>query len=147
MHVTHSVHISRPVVECEAALAEAAPSWFPRMNAEKSSSVGPKVAGLPLRKRVEVELGTPMKAGDWTNVPVTWKATGPQALFPVMSGRIELVPVEKNVTRLTVSGMYEPPLGKVGEQLDNALMHNVAEGTVKDLAESIAEKLSRPASR
>jgi hypothetical protein len=39
--------------------------------------------------------------------------------------------------------MYEPPLGKLGEQLDRAVMHNVAEKTVKDLAESIAEKLSR----
>jgi hypothetical protein len=43
--------------------------------------------------------------------------------------------------------MYEPPLGKVGEQLDKAVMHNVAEGTVKELAETIAERLNRAASR
>ncbi len=143
MHVQHTVHINRPVNECEAALAEAAPSWFPRLKANKKTSVGMKVSGVPLRKGVTVEIGKPMKAGDWTNVPLTWKATRLQALFPEMTGRVELVPVEKDVTRLTVSGMYEPPLGGLGRQLDETLMHNVAEGTVKDLAEAIAKELSR----
>jgi len=141
MHVIHSVHINRPLSECESALAESAQRWFPRMNAKSSSSVGPKVAGVPLRKRVTVHLGSPMKVGDWTNLPVTWKATGPEPLFPVMTGRVELVPVDKKVTRLTVSGMYEPPLGPVGKKLDEALMHRVAEATVRELAESIAERL------
>jgi hypothetical protein len=95
-----------------------------------------------VRKRVTIELGEPIKAGDWTNVPVAWKATGAKPLFPVMTGRIELVPVEKAVTRLSVSGMYEPPLGRLGQQLDEAVMHKVAEATVKDLAESIAKRLS-----
>jgi len=142
MHIQHSVHINRPVKDCAAALAEAATSWFPRLKADKKTSVGMKVAGVPLRKGVTVEIGDPENAGDWTNVPLTWKATGLQALFPEMSGRVELVPVEKDVTRLTVSGMYEPPLGALGKQLDTALMHNVAEGTVKDLAEAIAKELS-----
>jgi carbon monoxide dehydrogenase subunit G len=60
----------------------------------------------------------------------------------MMTGRIELAPVDKDVTRLTVSGMYEAPLGRVGRQLDEALMHKVAEGTVHELAESIAERLA-----
>ena len=141
MHVIHSVHINRPLSECESGLAESAQTWFPRLNAKSSSSVGPKVAGVPLRKRVTVHVGDPMKAGDWTNLPVTWKATGPQPLFPVMTGRVELIPVDKKVTRLTVSGMYEPPLGRVGKQLDDALMHRVAEATVRELAESIAGRL------
>ena len=142
MHIQHSVHVNRPIGECEAILAQSGSSWFPRLDAKSSASVGPRVAGIPVRKRVTVELGEPMKAGDWTNVPVTWKATGAQPLFPDMNGRIELIPVEKSVTRLNVSGMYEPPLGKLGRHLDEAVMHKVAEATVKDLAESIAKKLS-----
>ena len=142
MHVSHSVRVNRPVKEVEAALARGAAAWFPRLKADARSSVGVKIAGVPLRKGVAVEIGKPMKAGDWTNVPVTWKATGPKVLFPEMTGRIELIPLERGVTRLTVSGMYEPPLGRLGEELDHALMHNVAEGTVKELAESISKKLS-----
>jgi hypothetical protein len=99
------------------------------------------VAGLPLRKRVTVEAGEPVKAGSWTEMPLTWKASFPEKLFPVMEGRVELAPVDGLVTRLTVSGMYDPPLGRVGRQLDEALMHRVAEATVKELAESIAERL------
>jgi hypothetical protein len=49
--------------------------------------------------------------------------------------------VDARVTRLTVSGMYEPPPGQVGKRIDEALMHNVAQATVKELAESIARRL------
>jgi hypothetical protein len=49
--------------------------------------------------------------------------------------------VDGRITRLTVSGMYEAPLGRVGKELDDALMHRVAEATVKELAESIAKQL------
>jgi len=39
--------------------------------------------------------------------------------------------------------MYEPPLGRLGEELNAAVMHKVAERTVRELAESIAQKLNR----
>jgi hypothetical protein len=39
--------------------------------------------------------------------------------------------------------MYEPPLGKLGAQLDEAVLHNVAEGTVKELAQLIADRLGK----
>jgi hypothetical protein len=58
-----------------------------------------------------------------------------------MNGKVDVSPVSKDETRLTVSGMYEPPLGRIGEQIDQVLMHNVAEGTVKELAEQIAGRL------
>jgi carbon monoxide dehydrogenase subunit G len=58
-----------------------------------------------------------------------------------MTGKIEVAASGKDETRVTVSGMYEPPQGKLGEQLDEALMHNVAEATVKELAEQIAQRL------
>ena len=85
MHVQHSVHINRPIEESSSALAEAAPAWFPRLNARSRASVGVKVAGIPVRKRVTVTLGEPARAGDWTNVSVTWKATGPEMFFPFAS--------------------------------------------------------------
>ena len=86
-------------------------------------------------------------AGHWTEIPVTWRATFPQKLFPVLVGKVELAPIDPGVTRLTVSGVYQPPLGKIGEQLNDVLMHNVAEGTVKDLAESIAQRVDGEALR
>jgi hypothetical protein len=142
MYVQHSVHIERPVKEVSEALMDGPSKWFPRMGGKRNvSKVGLHVAGVPVRKKVEVEIGEPVRTSTWAVVPVTWKATFPEKLFPEMTGKIEVAPVTKDETRLTVSGMYEPPLGKLGEQLDEALMHNVAQATVKELAESIAEKL------
>jgi hypothetical protein len=136
VHVQHSVHIMQPIKVVSAALLDTPSKWFPK-------SVGIHVAGIPVRKKVTVEFGEPVKTTTWAVIPISWKPTFGQTFLPVMSGKVDVTPVSKDETRLTVSGMYEPPLGKLGEQLDEALMHNVAEGTVKELAEQIAERLGK----
>jgi hypothetical protein len=141
MYIEHSVHVDHPIKACSDALMEGPRKWFPRTGQKNVSKVGVHVAGVPIRKRVTVEIGDPVKTSTWAVVPLTWKATFPQKLFPEMTGKVELSPSDKEVTRLTVSGMYEPPLGGLGRQLDQAVMHNVAEATVKELAESIAQRL------
>jgi hypothetical protein len=139
--VQHTVHLEHSVKACTDALMEGPPKWFPHKDEKNVASVGLHVAGVPVRKRVVVELGEPVQMATWTEIPLTWKATFLSRLFPTMTGKIELAPTDREVTRLTVSGMYQPPLGRLGEQLDEAVMHNVAEGTVKELAESIALRL------
>lgn len=141
MFVQHSVHINRPAADCARALETGPRTWFPHLTGAGRSDVGLRVAGISVRKRVTVELGEPERKGGWTNVPITWKATFPEQLFPVLTGRLELTPVETNVTRLTLSGMYEPPLGKLGGLIDEALMHSVADATVREVAESVARQL------
>jgi len=143
MYVEHSVHVDHPIRACSDALLDGPRKWFPRIGDKNVTRVGVHVAGVPIRKRVAVELGEPVKTSTWTVIPLTWKATFPEKLFPEMTGKIELSPSDTDVTRLTVSGMYEPPLGSLGRQLDQALMHNVADATVKELAESIAARLEK----
>jgi hypothetical protein len=134
MHVQHSVHIQRPVKQVSDALLASPSKWFPK-------SVGVHVAGIPVRKKVNVEFGEAVRTSTWAVIPISWKPTFGRKLIPMMSGKVDVSPVSTDETRLTVSGMYEPPLGRLGEQLDEALMHNVAEGTVKELAELIAQRL------
>jgi hypothetical protein len=134
MHVQHSVHIQRPIKQVSDALLTSPSKWFPK-------SVGVHVAGIPVRKKVKVEFGEPVKTSTWAVIPISWKPTFGRKLLPVMNGKVDVSPVSPDETRLTVSGMYEPPLGLLGEQLDEALMHNVAEGTVKELAELIAQRV------
>ncbi len=141
MYVQHSVHVDRPIDECVQLLERGPRTWFPRLRGDGKSDVGLRVAGVTIRKRVTVQLGEPEDRGQWTNVPVSWKATFPERLFPVLTGRLEVVPVDRQETRLTVSGMYEPPLGRLGALIDDAVMHSVAEATVRELTESIAEQL------
>jgi hypothetical protein len=42
--------------------------------------------------------------------------------------------------------MYQPPLGKLGEQLDETVMQGIAEATVKELAEAIAKRIEKAVS-
>jgi len=139
MFVQHSVHINGSFEVCSARLARDPKSWFPHLGDQATYTVGPRIAGVPFKKRVHVEAGEPVKLGDWIEVPVTWRATYITGLFPVMVGKVELVAVDLDVTRLTVCGMYEPPLGRFGKHVDDALLHRVAEATVKELAEAIAK--------
>jgi hypothetical protein len=123
------------------ALARGLSEWFPRLEEPSLAAVGPQVAGIGIRKKVAVEFGEPMAAGSLTEVPLTWKATSVHLLFPVMTGKVELAPVDSCVTRLTVCGMYQLPLGNLGKHVDEAFMHKVAEATVRDLAVRIAKRL------
>jgi hypothetical protein len=134
MHVKHSLHIKRPVQDVSSALLASPSKLFPR-------SVGLHIAGIPVQKRVHLLIGEPERTSTWAAIPIWWQPTSGRMLFPVMNGKVEVAPSGKDETRLTVSGMYEPPLGKLGEELDKAVMHRVAEGTVKELAEVIAKKL------
>jgi hypothetical protein len=145
VHVEHSIQIQRPVKELSSTLVEGPGRWFPRLRQDNSASVGIHVAGLPLRKRVRVEFGESARTSTWAVVPITWRATFPQALFPVMTGKVSLSPVSQGKSRLSVSGMYEPPLGRLGEELNEAVMRKVAKATVKEMAQHIAERLERAA--
>lgn len=141
MFIRHSVHIGKPVASCTEVLMSGPKKWFPRLGSKSVGTVGMHVAGIPVHKRVTVELGEPVTTSTWTVIPLNWKATFPERLFPTMTGRIELAPVDKGTTRLTVSGMYSPPLGRLGQQIEETLMRGVAKATVKELAESIAKRL------
>jgi hypothetical protein len=145
MYVQHTVHIKHPIKVVSATLLKGPSEWFPGLDDKNVSTIGLHVAGVPMRKKVAVEIGKAVKTSTWAVRPITWKATFPVKVFPEMTGKIELTASGKDETRLTVSGMYEPPLGKLGGQLDEALMHSVAEGTVRELAESIAERLEKAA--
>ena len=143
MYIQHSIHIDHPVKACTEVLMSGPSKWFPDLSGKNVGSVGMHVAGVPVHKRVTVELGEPVKTSTWMVIPLAWKATFAEKLFPAMTGKIELAPVDKSETRLTVSGMYQPPLGRLGQQIDEAVMHNVAQATVKELAESIAQRLNK----
>jgi hypothetical protein len=143
VHVEHSLRIDHPAKQLSASLVEGPATWFPRLKRDNVASVGLHVAGIPVRKKVVVEFGEPARTSTWAVVPVTWRATFPERLFPVMTGKVSLSPIGKDETRLTVSGVYEPPLGKLGEELNKTVMRTVARATVKELAQQIAERLAK----
>ena len=134
----HSVHIHHPIRAVSAALARGFREWFPDLDGASPPAGGQRVVEIGIQKKLSVEFGEPVAAGSWTEVPISWKAASVHELFPIMTGKVEVAPVDGRNTQLTVCGTYQPPLDRLGKYLDDALMHKVAEATVKDLAESLA---------
>ncbi len=104
--------------------------------------VGP-LRGLPmLSKTVSLEVGAPLRRGDVTIVPLTWKATATPGLFPVLSADLEIAPLDPDLTQLTIQGRYEPPLGALGRRIDRLLMHRVAEASVRAFLNRLVSSLA-----
>lgn len=138
VRLQHEVEIPLPIGRLTSTLTAEPEQWFPR-------GVGIRVAGIPLRKRVDVEFGAVVKTATWAVVEFNWRATFAEKLFPTMRGTVTLTASGAEATKLTVSGQYEPPLGKLGEGLNESVMHAVAERTVKELTERVARRLEEPA--
>src|SRR5580700_93683 len=104
--------------------------------------VGP-LAGLPmLSRRVRLDVGVPLRRGDVTVVPLTWKPTAAPGLFPVLSADLEIAPLDPDLTQLTIQGRYEPPLGALGRRIDRLLMHRVAEASVRAFLNRLVSSLA-----
>ena len=89
-------------------------------------------------KAVHLDLGTPMRSSAETTVPMVWSATGTPGLFPRLEGDLVISSVGSDLTHLALRGSYRPPLGPVGRVLDRALLHRVAEASVKRFVDRLA---------
>jgi hypothetical protein len=136
--VQHSVHIDCPIEAVSSTLTKGPREWFSRL---EGAAVGQRVVAARIRAKVAVKVGEPVVAGGRTELPISWQAAYIQKLFPLMTGKVELAPFGAHITKLTVCGSYEPLVGSLGKQFDDALMRDVADATVKELAESIAKRL------
>jgi hypothetical protein len=77
--------------------------------------------------------------------PVHWTASGANLLFPELQADLVLTKQGSRKTSLTLRGTYRPPLGVLGRLADRAGLHLVAEATVKNWMDRLAEALSSPA--
>jgi hypothetical protein len=102
------------------------------------------VAGLS--KLVQVQVRELARTDTSAGLAIRWEATGPGGrLFPVLDADIRLAPDGERVTSLTIAGSYRPPLGALGEALDRAMLHRVADATIRSfLAEVAAQIGGRP---
>lgn len=97
-----------------------------------------RLDGAPVAKTVRLEVGEPMRGQSETTIPLIWEATGTPGLFPRMEADLVLSALGEEVTHLALRGTYRPPLGRIGEMLDRALLHRVAELSVKRFVDRVA---------
>lgn len=142
------VELELPIAEVEQALLRTPAEWIPGLasSAEEHgdqllAEVGFPVSRLQVSKRVGVELGPPVRTPGRTWLPLTWRATGPRGIFPTLEAELEVAALGPHLTQLGLSARYKPPFGLVGESLDRALLHRVAEATIRDFVERVAAAL------
>lgn len=103
--------------------------------------IGPTWVGGRVTREVEVTIGLTRERGEALVVPIVWTATGLAAMFPMLNGDLELAPLGSQRCRLTLAASYLPPFGDVGRALDHALLHRVAQSTVRSFLARVATSL------
>jgi len=89
----------------------------------------------------------PLQVPGRTVLPVRWSTGAEHSPLPAMEGDLELAPFGPDASHLAMSGRYTPPYGALGEALDRALLHRVAEATARDFVQRVAARIRESAAR
>ncbi|MDA8063515.1 MAG: hypothetical protein M0T80_14010 [Actinomycetota bacterium] len=112
------------------------------------AKVGPGHTPEVLRRTVELSVGPVRHNADTTLIALSWEADGTLgALFPNFDADLEVAPLGPGMTELSLRGRYDPPGGRIGRSIDRAVLHRIAESTVRALLESVAARLERSTPR
>jgi hypothetical protein len=60
---------------------------------------------------------------------------------------LEVAALAPGRTQLAMSARYDPPLGVVGKMIDRTILYRVAEATIKDFLDTLADALLLEAGR
>jgi hypothetical protein len=148
MFVEYTTKVDSGLAQVENELDEvraSLQSWADvayREGEQLRSRVGPSER---LARDVDLEIGIPEIHSSGVVYPVHWTASGANLLFPELQADLVLTKQGSRKTSLTLRGTYRPPLGVLGRLADRAGLHLVAEATVKNWMDRLAEALSSPA--
>jgi len=108
--------------------------------------VGPLGTAPGMSRLVKVQFRDMVIHEDSAVWAMRWEAAGTTgALFPVLDADISLTAAGDAATVLVVRGAYRPPLGNVGAALNRAVMHRIAEATIRAFAQQIGDAIVNPA--
>lgn len=105
-----------------------------RSGEELRSRVGP---GGPVAKEIVISLDPPTMSRRGVVIPLRWRATGAEALFPSLDGELVVEPVDEDSCTLRLRATYRPPLGPLGGFVDRILLTRLARATVENWMERI----------
>ena len=146
LYVTHRAHIDAD--RARAAFAEL--SWLGRPVHGAPDAEWRRIAtdlelpvrdgsGPAVRKSALIDVGAVQEAANGLHVPVAWRSASLTPLFPVFDGHLE-------ITRsgLALAGRYAPPLGRVGQLIDQSLLNFVATRTAQAFLARVARQGREP---
>ncbi len=141
MFVEYDVTVGRPYSEAGRRLLAGIAGWEDlggaayRRGEDLKSRVGPL---RPLAKEVIVAVGKPNLSRHRLSLPVTWRATGAESLFPRLDGQLEMSPLGEDSSRLRLLASYRPPMGAIGAVVDRVMLAGLARATVADWVDRVA---------
>lgn len=107
--------------------------------------VGPLGTVPGASRLVRVQFVNLTQAGNTAGLGLRWEVSGPGGgLFPVLDADIMLHAAGPELTSLTIAGSYRPPLGTLGAALDHAILHRVADATIRNFIGRVAAGLTDP---
>jgi hypothetical protein len=140
--------------EVERALTRDPRLWLPGL-AERAHHRGDVLLSevgfgeaVRIKRSVAVELGRSVRIGSKFVAPLRWAASAGADLFPSLDADLEVAPIRPGRTQLAMNARYVPPFGTVGRVIDRAVLSRVAEATLKDFLDRVADAImgSRDAS-
>lgn len=78
-----------------------------------------------------------------TVLEIGWEASRAPGLFPSMHLELSAWPLSPTETQLEIAGEYRPPFGVIGNAMDAAVGHRIAEATVHAFLEDVVEQMKR----
>jgi hypothetical protein len=141
--------INQPYASVQKALLAAPGKWLPSLADDAGKRLITELAIQIGRARaaheVEVEVTPPTIFPDRSEIFISWKAASMPSLFPELRGLFKLAVVDAGRSRLSFEASYEPPGRLAGKLGDQALMHRVAEASVREFVLLTADALGRRA--
>ncbi|HLB62668.1 MAG TPA: hypothetical protein VJN50_08055 [Actinomycetota bacterium] len=147
MFVRYFVELPLPHGAVEAALLRNPGAWVQGLAQEAEDHGATLLAevgfgdSMRVERTVAIELAEPIRVGSKIMLPLRWTAAKRAALFPKLEADVEVAGIGPNRTQLSITGRYDPPLGAVGRAIDKALLHRIAEATIKDFLDRIARRI------
>ena len=78
-----------------------------------------------------------------TRLQLEWEAARMPRLFPIMKADLSIYPLTATETQLDFKGVYEPPLGPLGEAVNAIVGHRIAEVSVHRFVSDVAGYLRK----
>lgn len=125
-------------VAAAANLIAGGEGWLPE-------AVGLEGAFAPLNRKVSITLGPVSRADGCVRRHLAWRAASQARLFPVMEGCVTVIRAGTLECVLQVKAHYQPPLGRIGQLVDSALLHLVAASSIERFADDVAARLESSA--
>jgi len=141
--------IDQPYVSVQKALLADPGKWLPSLANDAGkrliTELAVRIGSARVARAVEVEVAPPTIYPDRSEIFISWKAASMPSLFPELRGLFKLAGVDSRRSRLSFEASYEPPGRLAGQLVDQALMHRVAEASVREFVLRTAQALGRRA--